>query len=398
MNRYERQYGGRVARRQPRENPNRPKTTGGQKFLFALIVILYTALMIWITFNVVINRSNSGRQFDYSYTDDRGNSVNDSVYYAPVDGVHNILVFGMDRGAMLTDVTMLVNIDANTHRVSVMQIPRDTYVSSFNSSELYTNKFNELFSDTLMYLGSDSDESYLEAIKTVEGSLEHNLCIEIGNVVLVDLEGFVNIVDAVGGVDVDVPVDMVYDDPYQDLHIDLRQGYQHINGEQAEMMVRFRNDYIQGDMGRVNAQKIFLAAMFSKIKSTFSEADIPAISSMASEISRNITTDMTVSDIIYYARALLSCDLGNVNMMTLPGNITTSNFVMNREVTIRYINTYFNTYDRDITVQIFDPDGMFVSDDESVSEIYYGDGEELYDSNVYSGESVIGDSIDIPTY
>lgn len=313
--------------------------------------------------------------------------------YTAREGVYNMLVIGHDDTALLADVVMIVNLDTNTGAISVMQIPRDTLLTI----GLTTNKNNEAFSHYYMEAKREGlDNLRQEAADRYADVLESSLCIKIHHTVIMDLYGFRSIVDAIGGVDVYVPEAMYYSDPEQNLYINIGEGYQHLDGYNAEGFIRFRDDYMQADLGRVNAQKIFLTAMFNQVKAIVKSADVAAISSLASAISQSVTTDLSLSDIIYYAKFLLDVNLEQINMMTLPGDVAGAYYVINRSATLDIINQYFNIYNKEITDSIFDRNHTFCFTDlQYICDVYFSDMSTGY-GKVYNGENIDGESIYIP--
>ena len=166
------------------------------------------------------------------------------------------------------------------------------------------------------------------------------------------------IVDALGGVEVDVPYRMKYSDPYQNLYIDLQPGLQTLNGNKAEQFIRFRADYVEGDIGRVDAQKIFISACITKVKSSFNVSTIAAI---AEQVMQYVKTDIPLQDLVYYAKKALSVDLDKMTMLTLPGiqgrQYDTSGtwyYIAYRDGTLSAINKYFNSYNFEVTANMFD--------------------------------------------
>lgn len=317
----------------------------------------------------------------------------DEDAYTAKEGVYNILVIGHDDTALLADVVMIVNCDTNTGAISVMQIPRDTLVTI----GLITNKNNEAFSHYYMDAKAEgSKDPYIEAGKRYETMLEQSLCINIHHNVIMNLAGFRSIVDAIGGVDVYVPQAMYYSDPAQDLYINIGEGMQHLDGYNAEGFVRFRDDYTQADLGRVNAQKIFLTAMFSKVKNIVKSADVNALSSLAGAIFDSVTTDLTLSDILFYAKFMMDVNLDEINMMTVPGDLAGVYYVINRSEAMSIINRYFNIYNKDITDSIFDRNYTFCFTDlQYICNVYFSETSTIF-GEVYNSESIDGESIYIP--
>lgn len=307
--------------------------------------------------------------------------------YVIKEGVYNILVVGHDDAALLADVTMLVNIDTVNNAITVMQIPRDTFISL----NVLTNKVNAAFNTfyNQNYAGSYDDTVPL-AMKDLEEMYEKSLCINIHHTAVLSLAGFREIVDIMGGVNVYVPEGMYYSDPEQNLYIDIPAGYQWLNGYQAEGFIRFRSGYSQGDLGRVSAQKIFLTALFERAKEVVKSANVSALTDIATTISKYLTTNLTVSDLMFYAKAFVNIDLANIHMLTIPGNMVGVNYyVINRAAALEAINQYFNIYENEITDSIFDRNGTFnLSSDPWINDYYYDGSAAFYDSNVYTSDSI----------
>lgn len=305
--------------------------------------------------------------------------------YIPKEGQYNILVVGHDRTAFLADVTMIVNINTKDNSVSVVQIPRDTFISI----EIPTNKINAYFPTYYGWnLSSPDADPDVEAMHYYAELLEKSLCIKIHNTVVMDLNGFQQIVDAVDGVDVYVQHDMYYYDPYQSLSIEIPAGWQHLDGYNAEGFVRFRYGYLQADIERGNAQKIFMTAFFNKVKSVVKSVDAGKLANLADAVFKNVHTDMSVADLIFYAKFALKVDLSSIQMMTMPGTTADVYYVLNRAATLDMINQYFNIYDTPISDSIFDRNYLFCATNWStLSDVYFAPAEYYY-NNTFSGDQI----------
>ncbi len=320
----------------------------------------------------------------------------DVPIYTAREDVYNFLLIGHDRAARLADVIMLLNYDVSADRVSIMQIPRDTYINAGSN----VPKINVLFAAYYNHAAADGEKNPTKvAAEKLAETLEQNLCIQIQYTAVMNLDGFAGIVDAVGGVDVDIPSDMDYDDPVQDLHIHLKAGPTHLTGAAAEGFVRFRDGFVQADIGRVNAQKIFMAAFIDKVKSSVSITNIPVLTALANEVVSNLTTDITAADVVYFGKNALSVDLSQITLMTVPGDSVKSDsawyYVVNRADTLAAVNAYFNIYDNDITDAIFDKNCIFNdAESEAVSTAYYAEKSAL--DNEFKADEVLENSIDIP--
>lgn len=391
------------------------RLTKSQVALIAVIFIVYTAIIFtaaWLIFYKPAQNTTKELPFetDPAETHDEenppldGNKTTDKTKdnnavikeeYTEKKGVYNILVVGHDNEASLADVTMIVNVNENDKSITVMQFPRDTLITGDYApiTNQINNAFNTFFNDA--YRSGDSDP-YMTAVKNYEEMLEKSLCINIQFSVLMGLDGFRGIVDAMDGVDVYVPADMYYSDPEQNLYISIPAGYQHLTGATAEGFVRFRSGYVQADLGRVNAQKIFLTAMFNKVKATVKSANVSALTNIANEVFKCVDTDMSVSDIIYFAKLFLNIDLSNINMMTVPGNMAGRFYVVNRASTLKVINEYYNIYNKEISDSIFDKNYLFCYTDlQYISDVYFDTSDSIFDG-VHNAEDIDDESIYIP--
>lgn len=301
---------------------------------------------------------------------------------------YNILLLG--HNSLLTDVFMLVNINASTNSITIMQIPRDTWIADNNKMHITTNKINAVMPTYYNYYRSTTktEDAYEKAYKAVANTISTNLGITIDFTVIMDLEGFRNIVDALGGVEIYVEQGLYYQDPEQGLYINIPAGKQTLNGKQAEGFVRYRQGYLTADLGRQNAQKQFLAALLAKVKSSFSISNVGQLKDLANQIIKHVDTDMSTTDMIYFAKEILKCDLSAMNMMTMPGNLASGYYVMNREAVHNVLSMNYYRYDGDIPDKMFDPDGVFNSTgDYAINNAYNLPAENVYDPSVYNGEN-----------
>ncbi len=174
----------------------------------------------------------------------------------------------------------------------------------------------------------------------------------------VNTSGFRNIVDAVGGVDLYVPQNMYHNDPTQNLYINLKEGYQHLDGNKAEQFVRFRG-YRLGDIDRIDAQKSFVNAFLDKL---FSPAIITNISKITAEVQKNLFTNLTLQETADFGLVVLDMDLSEgFSMITLPGapvDVTragqwVSYYSADKQEVMELVNESFNKYDTDLPEEMF---------------------------------------------
>jgi len=161
----------------------------------------------------------------------------------------NVLILGSDDGD-LADTILFASYDPRTQDIVMISIPRDTFVGEDKYRARPSDRINGLY---------DVDDP-----EKIKNAVENILGIEIPFYVAIEIEAFIKLVDEIGGVWFDVPIDMRYDDYSQDLHIDLRSGYQLLNGQQAEHLVRFRKnndfttysyEYGSDDYGRMRTRQ-----------------------------------------------------------------------------------------------------------------------------------------------
>lgn len=215
------------------------------------------------------------------------------------DGVYTVLVAGLDVGGGNTDTIMVAKLDTVAHTLDVVSIPRDTLVNV----SWWVKKVNSVYS------------AYGEGKEGIAGLMEHVrklIGFEPDCYAIVDLELFVQVVDAMGGVDYDVPIAMDYDiGPV----IHLRPGFQHLNGEQALGLVRFRSAYVSGDLGRLDAQHDFLKAV---AKQFIDLGNVPNLKKVLKLFETGLITDLEIPNIAYFVRQVLMCNSEDINFYTMP--------------------------------------------------------------------------------
>lgn len=201
----------------------------------------------------------------------------------------NIVVLGVDERAEEYDVgrsdtLFVVMFDTQTKNASLLSIPRDTRVRIPKHG---WDKINHAYA----YGGRELTQ------KTVEELLG----LHINNYVMVDFKGFKGLVDAIGGVDINVEKDMYYRDSWDGFTIDIKKGMQHMDGETAIQYVRYRDE--EGDIGRIRRQQHFLMAVYEKISSADMLLHIPGL---AQQLTAMIKTDLPINDMLSLGKALHS--------------------------------------------------------------------------------------------
>lgn len=248
---------------------------------------------------------------------------------------YTFLLVGMDRSGGNTDSLMLVSYDVANQTVSVASIARDTRVNV----ERKLKKINAA------YALSGKMEGLKEEVTRTFGA-------PIDKYLRVNIRGFVRLVNAVDGVDFDVPCYMNYDDPDQDLAIHYSRGMQHLNGQQALEVCRFRqnNDGSgYGDEGRQKTQRALLTAVLKKVL-----AHPEKINEYIAIAQENLDTDMTASDMAWFASKALSFRMENLNTMSMPCEWHNPYMYLDPAATLELVNTYLNPYLLDRTADMLD--------------------------------------------
>ncbi|MDP9750597.1 LCP family protein [Thermoanaerobacter pentosaceus] len=215
----------------------------------------------------------------------------------------NILVLGVDETSPTdpkrSDTMILLSYNPKTNKAYILSIPRDTMIKL---DKYGTQKINaaypiggpQLAMDTVSQLIGEPVDYYVK----------------------IGYEGFKQLVDDLGGVEMNVPVDMNYDDYAGNLHIHLKKGVQLLDGEKALQLVRFRHGYAEQDLERVKVQREFLLAMFEKAKNP---STLLKIHRILKTINQYVETNIPPVTMLKYADYILKLDKENIKTATLPG-------------------------------------------------------------------------------
>ena len=235
-----------------------------------------------------------------------------------ISGRSTILLCGTDEDGTRTDTILLLTLDRSEGSIRLLSIPRDTYAPAY-----YVPKINSAYG--AVGGGEKGMEQLMEQVKNVVGFMPDAYA-------LVDLTAFVEAVDLLGGLDFDVPMDMDYDDPTQDLYIHLQAGEQHLTGEQLMWVVRFRSGYANADIGRTEVQRAVVKAAMKQWMRPQTLAALPGLWKIYQE---NLTTDLSARNLVWMARVLLKGMGGDIEANVLPGYAT-----MVGDASVYMIDTY----------------------------------------------------------
>lgn len=260
-------------------------------------------------------------------------------------GCCTVLLAGTDESGMRTDTMMLLYIDRPQKQIRLLSLPRDTMVNRDNpvpklNGAYYANGAEEVGMDYLM-----------DYVKDLVGFRPDGY-------MLIDLNCFESLVNVMGGVKYDVPMDMYYNDPTQDLYIDLKQGMQHLNGEEAMWLVRFREGYVTADLQRMSVQRDFIKEALSQWKKPWKLVRLPAALPLLLD---NTLTDLSWRNLSWLGYSVVLCGTGNLETDTLPGEGAYVNggayYVEDRSAAAALINEKYNPFETEITAYDLHPYG-----------------------------------------
>lgn len=280
---------------------------------------------------------------------------------------YTILIFGPDEVSGSTDVMMLVSYDVTNQQATVMSFPRDTLINS--SGRTVGQKMLNA-----VYNRYGQGESGVEGLKSEVSEL-------VGFVpdyyVMIDWQLVGEMVDAIGGVWFDIPYNMQYDDPEQDLHIHFEPGRYFLNGEDAMKVIRWRenNDGIASgsdgsDISRIELRNDFLKAVLSQ---TLQLSNVIRIGELAELFSSRVTSDLTVENLFWFGSQAIfgGLSVDDVNFVTMPYRAVMSGVYRYRlypdqEALLELINQSLNPFVDEVTLNELDlisvsPDGNTLS-------------------------------------
>ena len=241
------------------------------------------------------------------------------------------LILGSSQN--MTDTIMIAKYNPKTQQAYLLSIPRDTFVGSSKSSARPGDKINSIYQGKY-------PEKVLQSVNKLTG-------LELKYYAIVDTEALKALVDAIGGVTYDVPIDMKYTDKKQNLYINLKKGEQLLDGNKAEQLVRFRHNkngtsypasYGDNDMGRMKTQRNFLKAV---MKQTLKPGNIFKIKEFIDISQKYVKTNISFDLLKKYVPSAVDFNTDNLETETLPGNPEKCNgvwlFILDKTKIKKYI-------------------------------------------------------------
>ena len=276
--------------------------------VFLTILIILAVLLVGVYFAIEYfteapDVDNSGLRGD--------SSIKPGVTNGRYNGMYTFMIVGLDKVGNNTDTIMVGCLNVIDGELNIINIPRDTLVNT----NYNVKKINYIYPACV--------NNNKDAIGELKAALEDMLGFGIDKYAVIDIGAAEQIVDAIGGVEFDVPVDMHYDDPVQDLHINIDAGLQKLNGEQTVQVLRFRNTYAGGDIQRIGVQQALFKAMASQLLSL---GNIPNIGQVIDIVENNTDTDLTPENIRFYIKEFLMLSKDGINFYTLPADTSGSIF------------------------------------------------------------------------
>ena len=284
-----------------------------------------------------------------------------------------ILLLGVseDIRTPLTDTIILCGYNPSTQKAYMLSVPRDTYVGK---NPEYANGFDKINSKF-----QTSAEKTVETVELITG-------VKVDYYVIVRNLKIADIFETIGSIDFDVPIDMNYDDPTQDLHIHLKKGYQTLEPDQIEQLLRFRHNnngtsypssYGDNDYGRMKTQRNFIKAV---IDQTISIKNVGKVKDLVAYAYTNIQTTMPGSKVLDYVPYGLQFSTSNLRSEQLPGQSAIIN------------SLWFYNHSKSKTKKLVDELMIYLELDDETLRTHYKYGEALIgikpDQNWVSDEVV----------
>lgn len=252
------------------------------------------------------------------------------------DGVSTLLLAGLDASGTRTDMLMLLTLDAGEGAVRLVSIPRDTLVPGDYTAPRLSGVYG------MAGGGKAGTDALMAQMKELIG-------FEPDGYLIVTMPALQAVVDAMGGVEFDVPMDMQYVDSAQDLVIDLQAGVQTLNGEDAVELALFREGYSDLDLGRIQTQQQLMVALINTAVGRPGSA--PGLYRI---FRQQMQTDLTAANWLWLARTALLADTATVSAATVPCSVSyfegVQCYIPDGELTVSLVNAYSNPYEAPITI------------------------------------------------
>lgn len=268
-----------------RQKRRRKRSYKRVKWLAVILVVILVAVA-----GIIAAKNSRERQFY-----DNGMETSSRVMH--------VMILGVDRredDVGRSDTMMVTAVDMDQKKAALLSVPRDTRVKIDGYGY---EKINHAYA----YGGH----------KLSQNAIENLLGVSIDHYILIDTKAFERIIDAIGGIDINVEKRMYYEDPWDDnggLVIDLYPGEQHLDGKKAIQYVRYRDG--EGDIGRIGRQQHFIKAVLAKV---ILPEMLPRMPKLVEEVSSAIKTDMSLAELLEFANTMKSVHDNGLTAQMVPG-------------------------------------------------------------------------------
>lgn len=255
-----------------------------------------------------------------------------------VNHLDTVYVVVTGESQNLTDTIMVCAFNPKQSKLIMMSVPRDTYTGQNKNKATASDKINTLY--------NKSPDTLINKINSITG-------LDLKYYINVDTKGLRELVDSIGGIYYEVPIDMDYDDDTQDLHIHLKAGYQLLDGNKAEQLVRFRHNndgtsypasYGDNDLGRMRTQREFLKELLKQMKNKHLILNLTKYINIAKN---NVETNVDMDKMKHYIPYLIDFNLEDLDSCSLPGEPEKCNgvwlYIPNKQKVKTLIDEKFKT-------------------------------------------------------
>ena len=324
--------------------------------LKVVLILLFILIIAGIIFAIKVQQNGGGLQGVLKTSLGHDNNT--------IEQLDKIYCLILGQSENLTDTIMLASYDPKTQEAALLSIPRDTFIGDDKNYASEWDKLNAVY--------QTGAENTLKEVRELTG-------INVQYYLKVDTEALKVLVDEIGGVYFEVPIDMHYTDRRQGLYIDLKAGYQLLDGDKAEQVVRFRHnsdgttypyEYGGEDLGRMRTQRAFLTAL---LEQTIENMDVNTIFSFLDIAEKYVETNLDFDAIKDYVPYVLDFNIDDLKTATLPGISEQAPnglwiYSADEEEAKKTINELFYGIDPEEEVDANTVDGNTVSDDEIISD------------------------------
>lgn len=314
----------------------KPKTSLKDKIIIIILSVVIAVSLLCVAAVFLLNSSFLAERRSTGGIDNPNGAIEEEIATPPEakGKTTNFLICGIDyqresgRGK-LTDVIMVASFDVEAKSVEILQIPRDTYIGE----DYPTGKINAIY-------GQEKNGGVDGLSKRISRTLK----LPIDHYVTINMDSFINVVDKIGGVEVDVPKRIVLEG------VIIEAGPQTLDGKHAEIFVRERKSYSNGDLGRMEMQKLFLKSLVNKMFSLGTTKMIGLATTLIDEV----TTDLTLAQMLSYYQDFTKVNKDNgINFHVLPTTSAKNKdlfvFSIMKYPAADMLNTFFRPYTEDVS-------------------------------------------------